>query len=140
MRILTVLALLAVGLGACAQDAETPAPAEAPAPIERLAAGEVSAFLASHPDAVVVDVRTPAEIAQSGKVDGAVELDVNAPDFEGRASNVLVPTQPTVLYCRSGNRSQQAAERLRALGFSDLHNAGGFADLKAAGLPTAPQE
>ena len=145
MRILLV-ALLTVALAACARDSSrtasppddpTPPPAMSDAaPIVSLSPQETEAFLASHPDAVVVDVRTPAEIAESGKLEGAVELDVNAPDFEGRALGRLSPTAPTVLYCRSGGRSGRAAEILRDQGFAELYNAGGFGDLAGAGLAT----
>ncbi|MEP0548862.1 MAG: TSUP family transporter [Rhodothermales bacterium] len=122
-----------------AQAAAAPAPTElAVTEIVRLSPSETAAYLAATPDAVVVDVRTPGEVAASGRLAGALVLDAMAPDFEARALDALDPAQPVVLYCRSGNRSGQAAERLSALGFTDLANAGGFNALAAEGLPTEP--
>ena len=104
----------------------------------RLSPSETAAYLAATPDAVVVDVRTPDEVVASGRLVGAVVLDVTAPDFEDRALDALDPARPVVLYCRSGGRSGQAAERLAARGFTELVNAGGFGALAAEGLPTEP--
>ena len=74
-------------------------------------------------DTVIIDVRTPAEYAE-GHLDGAVNIDVQSPEFD-----VLVSELPAdgeyVVYCRSGNRSASAIDRMEALGFTSLVNAGG---------------
>jgi uncharacterized membrane protein YfcA/rhodanese-related sulfurtransferase len=106
--------------------------------VVRLSPTETMALLSSTPSAVVVDVRTPAEVAASGRLEGALVLDVTAPDFEARALDTLDSEQTIVLYCRSGARAGRAGDRLAELGFSHLFNAGGFEDLSAAGLPTEP--
>lgn len=88
------------------------------------------------PDRVVVDVRTASEFA-GGHLDGAYHADVMASDFDARIDRLeLDPSAPVYLYCRSGNRSGQAADRLRARGFAQAINVGGFDALAAAGLPT----
>lgn len=96
-------------------------------------------FRAQHtPDALVVDVRTPSEYA-AGHLAGARLADVTAPDFEQRIRELAPdPTQPVYLYCRSGNRSAFAAERLLELGYTQAVDIGGFDELRAAGLPTEP--
>lgn len=106
--------------------------------VVRLSPSETAAFLASTPESIVVDVRTPEEIAASGQLEGAIVLDFRAPNFDERALAALDPEQTVVLYCRSGNRAGQAAERLAALGFTRLFNAGGFDELATAGLTTEP--
>ena len=106
--------------------------------VRRLSPAETAAYLDATPEAVVVDVRTPAEVAASGRLAGALVLDVNAPDFEARAQAALDVDRPVVLYCRSGARAGQAAQRLARLGFSRLSNAGGFDALAAVGLATEP--
>ncbi len=136
-------ALVGLGLlGACGPGAEVNQPASALAAdtvdVPRLSPAETAAALADVPETVVVDVRTPAEVAASGRLAGAVVLDVTAPDFEARALAALDPDRPTVLYCRSGARAERAARRLADLGFSRLANAGGFDALAAAGLATEP--
>ena len=138
----------ALGIGE-AQAATMPAAAAVTAPgatasdtveveVRRLSPAETVAYLDATPGAVVVDVRTPAEVAASGRVAGALVLDVNAPDFEARAQAALDRDRPVVLYCRSGARAGQAAQRLARLGFSDLANAGGFDALATADLAIEP--
>lgn len=85
---------------------------------------------------VVIDVRTPAEVAD-GIVDGALNIDFQAPGFRERISE-LDRGGAYLLYCRTGNRSAQAAAIMDELGFTDVIDGGGFAALVAAGAPTAP--
>jgi rhodanese-related sulfurtransferase len=81
----------------------------------------------------VIDVRTPAEYEQAHVV-GAVNIDVEAPDFGERISE-LDPDQPYLLYCRTGRRSDLAAQQMAAAGFTDITDAAGLADLARAGAP-----
>lgn len=92
------------------------------------------AFLARPPDALVVDVRTPAEFA-GGHVAGAQNVDVNGGAF-GASLDSVSRGRPVYLYCRSGSRSARAADSLRAMGFTSVVNAGGFDALAAAGAET----
>ncbi|HIG73218.1 MAG TPA: hypothetical protein EYQ24_01165 [Bacteroidetes bacterium] len=126
-----------------AQAAPTEAQA-APAAVDTVAVrilspSETAAYLAATPEAQVVDVRTPQEVAASGALAEAVVVDFTAPQFAERATEALDPDRPVVLYCRSGNRAGQAARVLADLGYPELVNAGGFADLAAAGLDTEPR-
>ncbi len=84
-------------------------------------------------DDLVLDVRTPGEFAE-GHMAGAVNIDVTAPDFRRRVE-ALDRSKTVYLYCRSGNRSGQAAQMLKALGFENAHNVGGLIDLARAGAP-----
>jgi uncharacterized membrane protein YfcA/rhodanese-related sulfurtransferase len=103
--------------------------------VPRLSPAEVDALLEATPEAQVLDVRRPAEIALSGRLLGAADVDVSVPGFERRALGVLDRSRPVVVYCRSGGRAERAARILAGLGFGDLYNAGGFEALRAAGLP-----
>lgn len=138
-RVLPLLVLI-LGLTACASERpHTSASVATRADttvILRLTAEE---FLARYtPETVVIDVRTPEEFAQ-GHLQGALNLNVQAPDFrEQVAALQLSPNQPVYLYCRSGRRSQRAAEILREMGFRKLYNIGGFEDLVRAGANVAP--
>ncbi|GAA1697886.1 hypothetical protein GCM10009792_17380 [Microcella alkalica] len=71
---------------------------------------------------VVIDVRSSAEFA-SGHLEGAINIDVQSPDFDALVQQ-LDREGAYVVYCRSGNRSGQAIDRMRGLGFTDLVNAG----------------
>ncbi len=70
------------------------------------------------PDVMIVDVRTPAEYAE-GHITGAVNLPLQT--IESWYKD-LPKDKPVYLYCRSGNRSQQAAEFLKKKGFSNIYN------------------
>jgi rhodanese-related sulfurtransferase len=84
----------------------------------------------------IIDVRTPTEAA-AGMLDGAVNIDIGAADFDERIAS-LDRDGSYLLYCRTGNRSAQAASLMRDLGFTDVIDAGGFDNLAAAGAPTGP--
>jgi phage shock protein E len=78
--------------------------------------------------AVVIDVRT-AEEHKSGHLQGDHNIPVDA--IGARVAEVERLTQgnkaaPVVVYCRSGARSSRAASTLRAAGFANVINAGGF--------------
>lgn len=81
-------------------------------------------------DTVIIDVRTPDEFA-AGHLDGAINLDVQAATFDALAAELPVDGE-YVVYCRSGNRSAAAVERLRSMGFTDLTDAGGLDAAAAA--------
>ncbi len=73
------------------------------------------------PDALVLDVREPEEYA-GGHVPGAVNL----PQAELAARLDEVPRdRPLLLVCRSGARSQRAAQFLRQVGFEQVMNVRG---------------
>jgi rhodanese-related sulfurtransferase len=72
--------------------------------------------------AVIIDVRTPQEYA-SGHLEGSVNIDINAADFEENIT-ALDPIAKYLIYCRSGNRSAQAIERMRGLGFTNMVDLG----------------
>lgn len=81
-------------------------------------------------DAVVIDVRTPVEYA-AGHLDGAVNIDVQAADFDSRIA-ALPASGDYVVYCRSGNRSASAAARMGKLGYAGVTDAGSMSDAAAA--------
>jgi phage shock protein E len=58
------------------------------------------------PGVVLIDVRTPEEFAR-GHLPGAVNINVESPDFEAQVA-ALDLNAPHAVYCRSANRSQVA--------------------------------
>jgi phage shock protein E len=93
---------------------------------------ELGAALAAlqSPDSVLIDVRTAEEFA-AGALPGAEQVD---PEQITSRIGELAPDKnaPIILYCKSGRRSGIAEENLRALGYNNLINAGGYDDLKRA--------
>ena len=75
------------------------------------------------PGVTVVDVRTPEEFA-AGHLRGAVNIDVNGPDFKA-AVGELSKDGEYALYCRSGNRSATALATMKDLGFTHAYHLGG---------------
>lgn len=74
-------------------------------------------------DAVVLDVRTPAEV-KGGKIPGATNLDVMDRNFANRIET-LDKDKTYLVYCRSGARSGQACSYMAGQGFTKLYNLNG---------------
>ncbi|HQF37552.1 MAG TPA: rhodanese-like domain-containing protein [Opitutaceae bacterium] len=120
-------AILLFALTACRADVARLTPAEAAA---RVAAGT----------AVLIDVRESGEWAQTGIVAGATPLALS--DLRGERRDwkpflAANKNRELILYCRTGNRSGQAARLLAAEGYRTA-NAGGLRDWLAAGQKIAP--
>ena len=131
MKPFSILAGLVLSTAGLISAAEVPKlnPAQA---AERVAAGQ----------AVLVDVREPAEWAESGVASPALLMPMS--DFNGE-QKLWKPFleqnagKEIILYCRSGNRSGQVADKLAEQG-KTVANAGAFKDWAAAGLPVRPVE
>lgn len=76
--------------------------------------------------AVILDVRTPEEVAQ-GYIPGAIHLDIYRGQEFINELEKLDKTKHYYVYCRSGNRSGQACALMNQLGFETAWNLkGGF--------------
>lgn len=80
---------------------------------------------------VLIDVRTPQEF-NSGYIEGAVNIPVQ--ELAQRLDEIA-QDQPVVLYCRSGNRSSNAARMLANAGYDQVYDLGGVIDWQAQGYP-----
>ena len=122
----SVLALLLVS---CGGTKDKPVPTEEDAPSKaayhKLSAEEAYEMMTSQ-EVVVVDVRTREEY-DGGHIENAVlvpnesigsEMPEALPDKEA----------PLLVYCRSGRRSKDAAEKLLALGYQSVYDFGGVID------------
>jgi rhodanese-related sulfurtransferase len=70
------------------------------------------------PDTQFIDVRQPAEVAEQGF---ATARNIPLDQLVGRLIE-LDPNRRTVVLCRSGGRSAQAADFLAGAGFVDVVN------------------
>lgn len=151
----TALFLPLVALAACAPSDESGEEKRAPAtpfgfelasaregiaapvsPVIDLAAADLRARLGAE-NLRLIDVRTDAEVAE-GKIPGAEHI---ALDRFDPAAIALSPDDVVVLYCRSGRRSEIAAERLSAhTGEPAAHLAGGILAWRNAGGEVVPPE
>jgi rhodanese-related sulfurtransferase len=134
MMLLLPLAACGDGDEAVDQAATTSAAAEASI---RVVDPEVAFELVGNPPEAltIIDVRTPEEFG-AGHLADAVLIDIYRDDFTQQL-DALDRTTPYLIYCRSGNRSEQARQIMVDLGFSDVTDiAGGYQAWEAAGHPT----
>ncbi|MBK8506244.1 MAG: rhodanese-like domain-containing protein [Saprospiraceae bacterium] len=76
-----------------------------------------------HKDLILIDVRTPGEFA-NGKIDGAINIDVQSPDFIDQL-NLLNKDLEYGVYCALGRRSAIAADQMKKLGLTKIYDLGG---------------
>jgi rhodanese-related sulfurtransferase len=80
--------------------------------------------------AAVIDVRTPEETS-AGHLEGALLFDVQDAAFMANLET-LDKSANYYIYCRSGNRSGQAIETMKANGFTgELRNGGALGNAAA---------
>lgn len=86
---------------------------------ERVNADTFEQSIMDNPDALLLDVRTTAEWEQDGHLENAVLIPHS--DLESRSNELPEDKEELILlYCRSGNRSQDAAETLLDLGYTNI--------------------
>lgn len=76
--------------------------------------------------AVIVDVRTPGEYA-GGHIKGSINIPLDSLNSQ---MSKLKRDKPVITCCASGMRSGSAKAMLLANGFTEVHNAGSWFNLK----------
>ncbi|HRW50677.1 MAG TPA: rhodanese-like domain-containing protein [Caldilinea sp.] len=132
---------LVVGIGACSSGAPAPAApaasagaavAAAPEKVNtKIAPADYQSKFGSGSEHILIDVRTPEEFA-SGHIPGSVNIPV---DSLGQRLSEVPQDKPVVVYCRSGNRSNQAAQILDQAGYSQIYDLGGIVTWQQQGFP-----
>ncbi|PDT85629.1 rhodanese-like domain-containing protein [Sinorhizobium sp. BJ1] len=94
-------------------------------------------------DVLVVDVRDPTEVQQTGRIKGAVNVSRGMLEFradpESQYHNPAFQKDKTILlHCASGGRSALAGKTLQEMGYTAVFNIGGFKELAEAGIDTEP--
>lgn len=101
----------------------------------RLTAEELARRLGQLAELVIVDVRSPVEVAE-GRIPGSRHIPL--PRLRERLEE-LDPNRPTVVYCAGGYRSSIAASLLAASGFVDVSDLlGGYGAWTSLVPPEAP--
>ncbi len=106
-----------------------------PLMVKELCTAALAAGIAAGASAkdVVIDLRTPPEIASTGAVKGALAADYRSPDFESQLAALhLEKTDNILLYCRSGVRAGEVKTLLEKRGFLHVTNLGGYEDASDA--------
>lgn len=94
---------------------------------ERIHILEVTTFKDSivQPKVQLIDVRTPEEF-KAGHIENAINIDFFSEQFNMDFEK-LDKDKPVYIYCKSGNRSGQAAKKLSDMGFEMIYDLkGGF--------------
>ena len=128
MKKILTLTLVTLFLSACGNTKTSSTQEESPITektaqtprVKNLAQSDLAAKIADSA-VVVIDVRTPREVA-GGFIEGADKfLNINDSNFEAEI-NKLDKNATYVIYCHSGARSGRAASMMVANGFSDVYN------------------
>ena len=119
MKKLFPLVLAVLLLAGCA------APAEAGS-YRQINMDEAITMMAEETGYIILDVRTAEEYAQ-GHIPGAINIP-NETIGTGEIPELPDKDQLILVYCRSGNRSKQASEKLVKLGYTNIAEFGGIND------------
>lgn len=123
--LLTFFAVLLLLTGCGAEDAPT---------YRQVSSDEAAAMMASESDYLILDVRTREEYEQ-GHIPGAVCVP-NESIGSGELSALPRKDQLILVYCRSGNRSQQAARKLADSGYTNIVEFGGILSWTGETVPS----
>lgn len=92
--------------------------------------------IAATTGAVVLDVRTPEEVAE-GIIPGAIVLDYKSADFKA-SIDALDKSKTYFVYCAAGGRSGKTCDLMKEQNFNAVYSlAGGMKAWTEAGLETA---
>ena len=128
LKALGLLLALSMLAAACSSGSDT-------ATIELVSPEQAADVMGQDPAGLVVlDIRTPEEFAEV-RIPDAINVDFYAPDFAGQL-DVLDKSNPYVMYCRTGNRSSEAVETMKELGFEEVYEIdGGIVNWYDSGYP-----
>ena len=93
---------------------------------QKISSADAAAIMEKKTDYIILDVRTQKEY-EEGHIPGAICIPNETIGTED------IPALPDkdqliLVYCRSGNRSKQASEKLAALGYTQVVEFGGIMD------------
>lgn len=117
-KIIALLLFILVLSGCAAQSEETG--------YRQVTTDEAISIMEEEKDYIILDVRTPEEY-KSKHIPGAINIPnetIGTEDIPGLPDK----EQLIMIYCRSGNRSKQAAEKLAAQGYTNIVEFGGIND------------
>ncbi|KFB51755.1 AGAP007534-PD-like protein [Anopheles sinensis] len=88
--------------------------------------------LPNHPEKLLIDVRGPEELAETGKIPTSINiplpvleqgLKMSADEFKGKFGREKpAPETEIIFHCKMGGRAQKAADLATSLGFANARN------------------
>ena len=91
---------------------------------KRISMDEAKTLMEKEEGYILLDVRTKGEY-ESGYIPGAINIPLSDIDEE-IISSLPDKSQMILVYCRSGNRSREASDKLSKLGYSNVLEIGGI--------------
>lgn len=91
--------------------------------IKKITFEEAKRILDAKPESIMLDVREEEEFITGHAID-AVLFPVD--DIDYTTASIILPEKqtPLLIYCRSGRRSAEAAEKLENLGYTEIYDVG----------------
>ena len=93
---------------------------------KQISMDEAVTMMEEETDYIILDVRTPEEFAEK-HIPNAINVP-NETIGENEIPELPRKDQMILVYCRSGNRSKQASEKLVKLGYTNIYEFGGIND------------
>lgn len=91
---------------------------------KRISMDEAKTLMEKEEGYILLDVRTKGEY-ESGYIPGAINIPLS--DIDEKIISFLPDkSQMILVYCRSGNRSREASDKLSKLGYSNILEIGGI--------------
>lgn len=125
-RIFIIMTVLLLLLTACSSGGQVMDGEDMVRSYTQISQDEAKEMMQQDDGHVIVDVRRPDEFA-AGHIPGAICIPNET--IESEQPEELPDTDQIILiYCRSGNRSKQAAQKLFDMGYTNIYEFGGIID------------
>ena len=107
------------------------------AAVQRITPAQAKEMMAAK-TALVIDVRDAPEVAQTGKIAGAINVSRGMLEFRADPETPyhhkhFDKAKTVIVYCASGGRSALAGKVLKDIGYTQVYNLGGFKDWAESG-------
>jgi rhodanese-related sulfurtransferase len=110
-----------------------------PAEVDAAKANTIINTNRGNPELIILDVRSPREY-EEGHIEGALNIPVESASFQSETGR-LDKGKTYIVYCRSGNRSKEARNRMLEIGFTRVVNmTGGMLGWQRAGFKVVREE
>ncbi len=127
LLVLALVLLLPISAAGCAAGKSQPSATATNKPeYKKILPMDVEKMMDGGDDILIVDVRTAEEFS-SGHLKGALNIPVETISDEKPAELPDLDAM-IIIYCRTGNRTRTAYEKLAALGYTNVYDMGGIVD------------
>ena len=116
-KFLIPILILALLLPGCSKKSTEPS-------YRQISMEEAMEIMEENTDYLILDVRTQAEF-DAGHIPGSICIP-NETISDSVTEQLPDPDQMILVYCRSGNRSKQASQKLAELGYTNILEFGGI--------------